>query len=134
MPEVIAMHGRILSSMAVGLLLLGGCSASTQGEGDAPTARFDVLTQEQLAATNQRTAYDAIRQLQPRWVTTRRRSTGAVDPVWVYVDGARRGDVEELRMMETSAVIEVRHLDATDAMTMYGTGHSSGVILVTTMP
>ena len=128
------MYGRIVSCMAVGLLLLGGCSASSQGGAEAPETATDVLTQEQLAATNQPTAYDAIRQLRPMWVTTRRRSTGSVDPVWVYVDGARRGDVEELRMMDPRAIFEARHLGATDAMTRFGTGHSSGAILVTTMP
>lgn len=127
------MNVRMLSSVAVGLLLLGGCSAGSQEAADTPSAGPGVLTREQIVATNHRNAYDAIRQLQPMWLQTRRRSTGAVDPVWVYVDGVRRGTVEELRMMNADAVSEVRHLSAADATTRFGTGHSSGVILVTTM-
>lgn len=127
------MNARMLSSMAAGLLLLGGCSAGSQEAADAPSAGPGVLTREQIAATDQRTAYDAIRQLQPLWLQTRRRSTGDIDPVWVYVDGVRRGDVTELRLMNADSILEVRHLSAADATTRFGTGHSSGVIVVTTI-
>jgi len=48
------------------------------------------------------------------------------------MDDVRLGDVGSMVNIPTNRVKEIRFINARDATTRYGTGHSSGVILVTT--
>ena len=63
------MRALILVAM-IGGSALGACTnAATQGASDRGGS--NVLTQEQLAATNSANVYDAIAKLRPEWLTTR---------------------------------------------------------------
>lgn len=79
-------------------------------------------------------AYDAVQRLRPRWLVERGPSTlnASGNPVVVYVDNHRLGNVDELRNLAIQLIAEIRYRDAADATTRYGTGHASGAIEVTT--
>jgi hypothetical protein len=65
------------SSTLIGLALF--LSACASGGPAGSRGSRDVLTQAQLAETGQTNAYDAVRNLQPRWLRT---------GMSVYIDGS----------------------------------------------
>jgi len=94
-----------------------------------------VITAEEIAQHDGlRTAYDVVRRLRPQFL--RRRGvaslSAASEEIVVYLDGIRTGGVEVLRNIDVATVREIRHINARDATTKYGTGHSQGVIEVLT--
>ena len=60
------------------------------------------------------------------------RATAASIPIIIYMDDVRLGEPSSLTNIPASRVKEIRFMNARDATTRYGTGHSSGVILVLT--
>lgn len=129
---------RRLILLSILLSALAGC-ASAGGQKSAPSAATSprqVLTQEEiLAAGGVATALDAVRRLRPqfirsRGVTSLRNPTA--DQVVVYVNGIRAGGVQALEQIPAQDVREIRHVNARDATTKYGTGHTGGVLEVIT--
>ena len=53
----------------------------------------------------------------------------ASEPV-VYVSWIRRGELRTLQNVNLDQVLRVEFIDALDATTRFGTGHSGGVIMV----
>ncbi len=115
-----------------GALLAAGCSSPLQEVEAAPTGAADTISRPEIEAANVRTAFEVVYKLRPEWLRTRARSGAGVDPIRVYLDNAHRGSVDELRSMFVDDIGEIRHLSASDATTRYGTGHTSGAILVFT--
>lgn len=111
------------------------CATATGGGASGSGGPGAALTREQLVATGAPNAYDAVARLRPRWLMARSPATlqGEGSPVWVYVDGQRMGQLQELRNLPIESISEIRFVDARDATTRYGTGHASGVIEVTTV-
>ena len=115
------------------MLLLMGC-ASGDGSGGTRGGR-DILTAEELATVNETNLYDAIKRLRPMFLISRGATSlrlGESTLPKVYLDGSPYGDAETLRSMPLVGIHEVRFMDARDATTMYGTGHTAGIIMVKT--
>jgi hypothetical protein len=115
-----------------------GCAPAAEGAGGstAPRMNRNVITAEEIAATERAgSAYEIVQALRPNWLRTRAGGTvtnpGAGEPV-VYVDGIRMGGTNMLRQIERSGIVTLQYLDAKDATTRFGTGHSGGVIMVGT--
>lgn len=120
-------------SIMVCLLLGAGACASASG-GGARVER-DILLADEIQRTSAVTAYDAVRQLRPEWLRRRGRSSiqnARAEVIVVYLDGARYGGPDMLRSVAVGAVLEIVHLDASDATTRFGTGHAGGALLVRT--
>ena len=101
--------------------------------GPERTGNRDVITREEMRAVQVSNAYDAIQRLRPEFL--RARGTGsrrAASPIIVYVNGVRSGGLEVLRTLAAADVNEVRRINAADATTLHGTGHSSGALIITT--
>jgi len=95
----------------------------------------DVLTLEEIEASDAVDAYRLVEQLRPTWLHYR----GPVslrDPtaglLVVYVDDMRYGRVPDLQNIPANDVLEIRFLNASTATQRYGTGHAGGVIAVRT--
>jgi hypothetical protein len=110
------------------VLLAAACASSSGGSSSGTSRNTDVITAQEIEVTQVPTAYDVVQQLRPHFLRPRAGS----GPIVVYIDGVRRGDTSELRSIDKSIVREIRYLDANDATTLYGTGHGSGAILVST--
>ncbi|MFW6202644.1 MAG: hypothetical protein ACOC8B_08695, partial [Gemmatimonadota bacterium] len=122
----------VVTAIAIGV---GGCAAVTAGGSGGSS---DVITLEQIEAASGSTAYEIIREIRPRFLTSRgavRLSADAdpsdTEPV-VYVDGVRFGELDSLHNLQKSDLMEIRRLSSGDATTRFGTGHVGGAILVTT--
>jgi len=62
----------------------------------------------------------------------RPRQGGANAQVMFYLDGVRMSELNGMSTIPAERVREIRFINARDATTRWGTGHDSGVILVTT--
>jgi hypothetical protein len=116
------------------------------GQPDAPRPRRRVdrnlITAEEIAAHPARDLHELVRAIRPAWLrapaasTTdiRRGSENLPDVrarLVVMLDGARIGELEELRRIPITTVGEVRYLDSRDAVARFGGEFSGGAILVT---
>lgn len=115
------------------LLALMACASA----GSSPGVQRDsnVLTQQEIMASGEGNAYDAIAALRPLFLRTRGRTTinaDASDYATVFVDGQRYGDLNSLRGIVASQVLEARYLRSTDAVAKYGMRYGSGVIDIKT--
>lgn len=114
------------------LSILAGCSTTGQvAERGAP----DVITREQIEASNGRTAYDVIQRVRPTFLRTRGTTstrTGQETLPTIYLDGMPFGPLRSLHDLVSDRIEEIRYVNARDATTRWGTGHTAGVILVTT--
>ena len=117
----------------------GECGGVADGQLslEAPSERSgrtdNVVTREQIAATDRGSVYDALRQLRPRWLTARGVGTrGAGNlTVSVYMGRQRMGDVEFLRTLDPQSVGEIRFYSSSEATTIFGTAGAGGVIVIT---
>jgi hypothetical protein len=122
----------------VALLSVACATGSSKGATNEERAgRHDrnVITREELAASDARTVYDAIRQLRPSFLQPHgsTATSGGVVVPRVYVDGTPLGEgLGVLRQMRPDDVLEIHYLSAADATQRFGTGNSGGAILVQT--
>lgn len=127
-------EARTLVASTLFAVLLGmsaGCA--TRQSSAVPTSR-NMVTREELTATNARMVYQALERVRPSWLTSRgpanmgnvRDATEAVANV--YISGSRMGDVEYLKQVYVSDVHEVRFWGAGEAGAKFGMGNPRGVI------
>lgn len=115
----------------IGFLVEVGCGAPRAQQ----TLRLDrtVITRQQMVAGNYATVYDAVAALRSTWLRPRG-SDSFIAPsiVWVYVDGARVGDVSTLQRIQPQLVNTVRFYDGVTATGIWGVDNGAGVIHVST--
>ena len=95
----------------------------------------NVILEEEIEAANVSNALEAIQRLRPKMLQRRAGSPtdeGSAGEIVVYVDNSRLGYKDQLASIEASRIKEIRYLNAADATQRYGTGHTEGVILITT--
>lgn len=110
-----------------------GCATSRSGA--KPSSNRDLLLSGEIERTSAVNAYDAVRQLRPEWLRRRGRSSiqnATAEVLVIYLDGTRLGSLPTLRSIAAGSILEIRHLDATDATTRFGTGHAGGALLIRT--
>ncbi|HET9385920.1 MAG TPA: hypothetical protein VFO67_12290 [Gemmatimonadales bacterium] len=115
--------------------MLAALSCATPRSGARPSSQRDLLRFDEIERTSAVNAYDAVRQLRPEWL--RRRGRGSIqnataEVLVVYLDGTRLGTPQTLRSIAAGSILEIRHLDASDATTRFGTGHAGGALLIRT--
>jgi hypothetical protein len=112
-------------------LQLSACSHAAQGGGNASS---NVISREELKASDAMTVYDAVIRLRGNFLTARGKTAGRED--WskpaVFVDGVRYGDIETLRNIPVTTVESVRLYRAWEAQQKFGNGTMGGAIDVTT--
>jgi hypothetical protein len=122
----------------VALVAIGcasGGSSSDPASASRARSATDVITADELAKIEITDAYSAIQRLRPNFLQTRgvasMNTAGANSGPVVYLDNNKIGAVATLRQISTSEIKEIRYLGASDATQRFGTGHTSGAILVT---
>jgi hypothetical protein len=124
----------LLFSLAVLAIAARPAAAQEKPKGDP-----NLLTAAEItAASNINNAEDAIRRLRPKFLrdSGKLRATAtsgdARGPV-IYVDDCKEcGAGNELRLISTPEIVEIKFVDAMKAMAMYGDDHRYGAIFVTT--
>ena len=129
------------------LLVVGACASGSAPPASAPapsSIRRDptVITLEELAdpAVGELTVYEAIQRLRPNFYSTRGTQTianqgsGESGKVHASIDNAGVVELDQLKRMRASSVIEIRLLSPAAAMQRFGGSSKSGaVIAVRTM-
>lgn len=118
-----------LSHLSASLAFLVLTASAAPAEAAGPR---DVVAHEELVASGRTDLFEYVRLHRPHWLRTRGISASGVNEVVVYVDGNRMGGPRALEHIRPDMAAEVRYLDGREATTRWGTGHGSGVILVST--
>lgn len=124
-------------------VLMSGCAVGPGRSGDRPIldtrtpayAHHDanVITRAEIIPAEMPSAYDVVVHARRQWIRGRGVTTlgeWREEAPLVYLDGVRYGTCETLKNIASDAVEEMRFLDAPDATTRFGTGHTGGAILV----
>ena len=100
----------------------------------AVRADRNVVTRSEIRPTETRSAYDVVARLRPHWLVGHGPSVHGQS----YQEGPRvlmgevwLGTAASLRDIAAETIEELRYLDAIEATTRFGTGHTTGVIVVT---
>ncbi len=115
-------------------LCVGGCATSGGGGGGSAGSPMGAITRAELDESSASDAYEAVQLHRSRWLRSRASPTPQdpnPQPV-VYVDGARRGGLAELRTISIHDIEMIQFVNARDATTRWGTGHRAGVIEIMT--
>ena len=124
----LTLRGLVAFSLA---MLVAGCGSAQRRE----TRRLDrsVITREQMLEGDYVTVYDAVAALRSSWLRTRGPDSFVLPSiVWVYIDGARVGDVGVLRTIQPTLINTVRFYDGPTATGRWGVDNGAGVIHVST--
>ena len=105
---------------------LAGCASGGGGSSRPPGATPDRIIQEEFLEVGDIGGYAAIQRLRSAWLRVRNN----VDPPVVYVNDARWGSFRELDSVPARGIAEAVRLNATDATTRFGLGHTGGAILI----
>lgn len=116
------------------LTLIAGCASGSPRPRPAMSGSDpEVLTVEEIRASSQADAYSLVRSVRPQWLRPRGpRSINMSGEIVVYLDGTRFGGANSLRQIPLTDVVSMRYMDSSTATQRYGTGHTSGAILVFT--
>ena len=119
--------------MALAASLL--CAACLSKASQATRGRLDrtVITRDQMLQSNYSSVYDAVAALRSLWLQPRGPDS-FVSPsvVWVYIDGARVGDVAVLKTVQPRMINTVRFYDGPSATSRWGVDNAAGVIHLST--
>ncbi|MFH1763136.1 MAG: lipoprotein [Gemmatimonadota bacterium] len=122
------MRKPILALLAA--LTLTACSTGQPG---SPRPNAEKVTRVEIDEAGPSDLYTLVQNLRPIWLRERG-ATSFTDEtdVAVYLDGARMGGRESLRVIHSSNVETLEFYGAQRATARFGAGHVNGAILVTT--
>ena len=128
----------------VALLLLPLACGGGQPSRELAPQGGTVITQQRIAASGARTAWDAVRLTVPnvqlresrgQAARIQRRGRASIyldDQVRVILDHVRLEDVQVLQQIAAADILTIQVLNGMDATTYYGAASTSGVIIITT--
>ena len=126
------LRARRLLGVVVPLWLFACAHAQTSSQ---PPLNSDVISEEEIAATNATNAYEVIKRLRGNFLSFRGKTsllgTSNADPT-VYVDDQAYGPISSLKTIPAIHITSIRLYRAWEATTKYGQGNMGGVIAVST--
>ena len=128
-----------------GPLMSAACAGATSGSAYAPPpSRGSLITQETIAASGAKTAWDALKRTVPyvrlresrgRPARMTRRGPASIyldDQVRLMVDNVRVYDLQVLDQMPASDILTIEVLDGLEATTRYGGTSTAGLVIIHT--
>ena len=138
-PHLPCVGRRPCFALLLAVSVLAGCAGvAGRGTGDPVPYADAALLAAEIRRTGAEhrageTAYDAVRLLRPSFLRIAGHLTrGQVElpETAVYVDGARVGGLEALRLIPLRNVSAIRLVKPLDAVTAFGRGHGGGALMV----
>jgi len=125
-----------MSVRLVSILMAAATLACASG-GAGSSVRRDstVITADEIAASHETNAYDAVSRLRPLFLKSRGRTTinsAASEYATVFVDGQAYGDLTALKGIPALQIRQIRSYNGPAAVTKFGMQYGSGVIAVDT--
>lgn len=138
---VVATFVVLLSIAAVPDVLPAQDSAAAAAPRKPAKGRANLITEDEIttAGTGLQNAFLVVQRLRPQMLRVRSGSTSSdggggmnvnSTELLVYLDSQRVGGVDALREIQSDTIREIRYLNASDATTLFGTGHMAGAIQV----
>jgi len=135
-----------MKSIALWLLAIPllGCGATTRGSGAPASPNSYFITDDKIAQSGARTAWDALRLTVPnvqfresrgRPAKISRRGRASIyldDQTRLIIDNVRVYDIRVLEQMAASDIMTIEVLSGLDATTYYGGTSTSGMIVIKT--
>ena len=129
------MRKTLMCAMALMLVACGGGGAGTTAQPNTQSrpvrGSSDIITEAEINVGVYQNALEVVQSLRPTMMRPRQGGANA-QAVMLYLDGVKMSDLAGLSTVPADRVTEIRFINARDATTRWGTGHDSGVILVTT--
>jgi hypothetical protein len=125
------MSVKLLSVLTLAVTL--ACAAS--GPPGRTGRDSTTIAADEIEASHESNAYDAVAKLRPGFLRSRGRTTinsGASEYPSVFVDGQFYGDLSSLRTIIAPQVKQIHYYNGPDAVTRFGMQYGSGAIEVTT--
>lgn len=133
--QLLPFRGAILCALAVAAAGCASVKGVTPDATPSGSQARNLLTTADLRQVENLNAYEAIRRLQPRWLTGRGQAV-LVNPARegprVYLDGMYYGEMGILKRMSVRTIQQIRFLSSPQATLRYGTGHADGAFEVLT--
>jgi hypothetical protein len=105
--------------------------ASSGTAGTTVRREPNLITEQEIAASNESNLFDVVNRLRPMFLKTRGRSTinaGGSEYASVFLDGQYYGELGSLRNIVASQIHEIRYLNGPDAVSKYGMRYGSGAV------
>ena len=115
----------LIPSLAIAVLC-AACTTAPQTGVQPASYSWSPITQGEIQRAIAGDAFEAVQRLRPRWLRPR---MGESTPL-VYMRNQQYGGIEWLRNFRCENVYEIRYVNARDATTRWGMGHSAAVIEV----
>ena len=114
------------------LTLAATLACASSGTGGSPVRRDpNLITEQEIATSNEANAYDVVNRLRPMFLKTRGRSTinsGGSEYASVFLDGQYYGELSSLRNIVATQIHEIRYMSGPDAVSRYGMRYGSGAV------
>ena len=109
----------IVTACVLSLTACAGSNAARERD-PSPSHDSDVIMAEELAGTNGSTAYDAVRQLRPQWLTRVVSGRSGDNTIVAYLDEQPIGSASALTRIPLHIALRVRYLSPTEAQVRFG--------------
>jgi hypothetical protein len=116
------------------IALAGALGCATASGGSGARGGGNVITEQELVASNVGNAYEAVERLRPNFLRSRGPSSLRTDVTslpTVYLGRQRYGDASALRQIPINTITQIRFFTASEAAVSFGMDHPNGVIEVT---
>lgn len=122
---------RRLSLTVVVLLFVSACTA--QKAGRPGSVRRDVITEEEIEASNATNVYDLVASLRGDYLKDRgviSIKTNTREKAVVFLNEQEYGVVETMRNIPKGRISEVRYIPGVDAVNRFGAQYGGGIIML----
>ncbi len=124
------MEKKVLPIAGLAIVVVAAAACTAMSSSSSGAAR-NVISGDELSATNSQTAFEALQMVRPEWLTGRgpvslTNATEARPNVYMY--GSRVGDLDYLKSVYVQDVAELRYWSTGEASARFGMGNPRGVI------
>ena len=113
------------------MLVVSACTA--QRTARPVSVRRDVITEEEIEASNASNVYDLVASLRGEYLKDRGKisiKTEAREKAVVFLNGQEYGILESMRNIPIGRITEVRYISGIDAVNRYGAQYGGGIIML----
>jgi len=119
----------------IAVLVTGSVTACSQNQWAIPAPDRNVITSEEIQASNASTAWDVVAKLRGNFMHSRGSNSISVkvnkEPT-VFLDNVEYGTLEKLKQIPVSQIAEIRFINGWNTETKFGPGYIAGIIQVVT--
>ncbi|HEX6367927.1 MAG TPA: hypothetical protein VF006_03270 [Longimicrobium sp.] len=118
-----------MQRMLVAALVMTALAACGPAGGAAPGRNARTITEEEIQESPATNLFDAVQRMRPSWLAPKYQGATRGYPA-IFVGSQRYGEIDSLRTVELSNVLEVHYFDPIAAASRFGRNVPFGVIQI----